>query len=265
MKKEKNCCRPHHRHHGKCHGFGFATILIIVGVVLLCTKLNIMPVKYVDILLSWPMILIVIGIISLFKRHFIAALFFIGIGKFFMIPEVGKIPDNFLGNVPPNFIQLYWPALLIFVGVLFILHRITAPSRKFDNIQQRFLHEAERKGHTNKFECENGYVNKDSVFSSSEHIVLDPEFKGGSIHTVFGETKLDLRKTTLGEGTTRLDIDMAFGGIFIYVPADWHVQLHVNSVFGAFEDKRSFKEAGDSTKTLVIYGSIVFSGGEIRN
>lgn len=262
MKKRNECCRPNH---SKYHGLGFAALLIITGVLLLCTKLNFIPAEYIDAIVSWQMLLIVIGLISLFKRHFFFGFTLIILGKFFLIPEIAKVPGNFLGAIPENFIQLYWPVLLIFAGLMFFLHRVTKPYRKFNTVREHFLNEAERKGHQNQYECENGFIKKDSVFASTEHIVLDPEFKGGYIHTVFGETKIDLRKTSLGEDPVRIDIDMAFGGVFIYVPSDWRVQINVNSVFGAFEDKRSFTERSDDSKTLVIYGSLVFSGGEIRS
>jgi hypothetical protein len=42
----------------------------------------------------------------------------------------------------------------------------------------------------------------------------------------------------------------------------------VDNVFGGFEDKRIFiyeQEHVPQEKTLIIYGSIVFGGGELRN
>jgi len=269
MKKDRDLC---HRHRSCYHGLGFATLLIIAGVLLLCTKLNFIPARYIDALISWQMLVILIGVVSLVKGHFYSAVVFITAGTFFIIPEIGKVSGNFIGTVPPNFLQLYWPALLIVAGILVVIHRIFPPIRKFNMMEERFRMHAEAHGrgdrfkHSHRWETEDGFVNKSSIFESGEHIVLDPEFKGGSIDTVFGETKLDLRKTNLPEGTTRLDINVVFGSVNIYVPADWRVQLNVNSVFGAFEDKRPFKDADtDPSRTLKICGDIVFGGGELKN
>ncbi|MBN1463874.1 MAG: hypothetical protein JXQ69_02180 [Paludibacteraceae bacterium] len=262
MTKKSNCCPSNH---SKLNGLGFATLLIVSGVLLLFTKLNFIPAKYIDAIVSWQSVVILIGLISIVKRQFLFGLSLIFVGKFFLIPEIAKVPDNFLGAIPDNFVQLYWPVLLIFAGVIFILHRFTAPSRKFETIREKFLYEAEKHGHKNEMECENGFIKKNSVFASSEHIVLEPIFKGGYIKTVFGETKIDLRKTDIENEPVRIDVDVAFSGMTIFVPSNWQVQLNVNSVFGAFEDKRSFKEKSDANKTLIIYGSIVFGGGEIRN
>jgi len=106
---------------------------------------------------------------------------------------------------------------------------------------------------------------KNSVFGSGEHIVLDPEFKGGELNAVFGGISLDLRRTNLPVGDTVLDVNAVFGGITIYVPDDWYVETHLDAVFGGFQDNRLPKEPLDVTKKLIITGSCVFGGGELRN
>ncbi len=262
MKRHVDHCRSHNKK--CCSGFGFATLLIIAGILLLCTKLNLIPTKYIDALISWQIVLIIIGLLSLIIKHLYAAVIFATLGIFFIIPKIGLVPDNFIGEVPTNFVQLYWPILLIIAGVLVVIHRIFPPKHK--TIREHFLNEAEKKGHKNQYECENGFVNKRSLFESGKHIVLDPEFKGGNVKTVFGETKMDLRKTSLPEGNTQLIIDVSFGSVVIYVPTDWRIQLNVNSVFGTFEDKRAFQENdADPSKTLVISGSVVFGEGSLKN
>jgi len=110
----------------------------------------------------------------------------------------------------------------------------------------------------------NGF-SKNSVFGSGEHIVLDPEFKGGDLNAVFGGIILDLRRTNLPVGETVLEVNAVFGGITIYVPADWFVETHLDAVFGGFQDNRMPKEPLDTTKKLIITGSCVFGGGELRN
>jgi predicted membrane protein len=75
-----------------------------------------------------------------------------------------------------------------------------------------------------------------------------------------------LRKTNLAEERTEIEINVAFGNVIIFVPEEWNVQLNVNSMFGAFQDKRLVKNSDtNSPKILVIYGSILFGGGELRN
>ncbi len=262
MKKTSDC---YAKKPSCCGGFGFASLLIIGGGLLLCTKLNLIPAKYIDSIISWQMLLIIIGIVSLVKKQVYTAAFFLSLGSFFIIPKIGLVPDNFLGSVPPNFIQLYWPVLLIIAGVFVVIHNIFSPN-KARTIREKILYEAEKSGMENQYNCENGFINKRSVFESGKHIVLEPEFKGGIIKTVFGETKLDLRKTSLPEGITTLEIDIAFGSVIILIPENWRIKTNTNTVFGAFEDKRSyFNDDSESTKTLVISGSIIFGEGVLKN
>ena len=106
---------------------------------------------------------------------------------------------------------------------------------------------------------------KNSVFGGGDHIVLDPVFKGGELNAVFGGLTLDLRRTNLPEGETHLEVNAVFGGITIFVPSDWLIETHLDTVFGGFQDNRMPKEPLDSTRKLIVVGSCVFGGGEIRN
>lgn len=272
-KKITFCCHPHPRK----KGVGFAALLIIAGALLLCNKLNIIPAKYSDALISWQMLLILIGVLGLAKRYFYNSIILISLGVFFIIPEIGKVPNNFIGTIPPNFVHIYWPVLLIVAGVLMLIHWIFPRKRNYKIFegefadrakyyQHKYHHHSTKKCGENKRYGESGFIEKNSMFESGEHIVLDPEFKGGSVSTAFGETKLDLRKTNLAEERTEIEINVAFGSVTIFVPEDWNVQLNVNSMFGAFPDKRLVKNSDtNSSKILVIYGSILFGGGELRN
>jgi hypothetical protein len=277
MKNHSNCCRPH-RH--RFHGLGFASLLIIGGALLLCVKLNIIPAKYSDAFISWQMLLIVAGISSLFKRHIFGAITFLSIGIFFIIPEIGKVPDNFIGQIPANFKEMYWPTLLIIAGIMFLFRKCSPWGRRH-NFHEKMREHWERhhfhehmQGDWEKRDSKccntnqilDGYVESNCVFNSGEQIVLDPEFKGGEINTVFGETKIDLRKTNLVEGKTKLEINIVFGSVIIFVPEDWVVQISVDTIFGGFEDKRFNKtKNADTNKILVIHGSIIFGSGELRN
>ena len=74
-----------------------------------------------------------------------------------------------------------------------------------------------------------------------------------------------MRRTNLPVGETRLDVNAVFGGITIFIPSDWFVETHLDAVFGGFQDNRLPKDVLDKSRKLVITGSCVFGGGEIRN
>lgn len=272
-KKISVCCHPNPR-----KGLGFAALLIIAGALLLCNKLNLIPAKYSEALISWQMLVILLGFVWFIKKHFYNGVIFISLGVFFIIPEIGKVPGNFIGTVPVDFVHIYWPVLLIIGGILIFIRKIFPHHRKYkvfetqfnDKFNDRFNDRAkfyrQRYHHPYHKYPESGFIEKSSMFESGEHIVLDPEFKGGVVNTAFGETKLDLRKTALPEGKTEIEINVAFGSVYIFVPEDWTVQVNVNSMFGAFKDKRVEKNSDvNSNKILVIYGSVLFGSGELRN
>jgi len=252
----------YHQHH---HGVTLALFLIAIGVVFLGFNMGYIPMQYKNIFLSWQMLLIFLGVVSFLKRHYFSALILVGVGTFFILSEIAKIQPNFLGLFPVNFVQTYWPLLLIVAGGIVLLQWLFPSSRRVSIMGHGFHHH--HRHHARRWErMSEGYISSNSVFGSGEHIVLDPEFKGGEINAVFGGTTLDLRKTHLPEGVTRLEINAVFGGVTIFVPNNWNVKVQVDCVFGGFEDKRmSIDSTTDMSRTLLICGSCVFGGGELKN
>ena len=111
----------------------------------------------------------------------------------------------------------------------------------------------------------NGGFEKNSVFGSGEHIVLESEFEGGELNAVFGSLTIDLRKTSIKEGITHLEVNSVFGSVTIFLPQDWLIETNVDAVFGGFEDQRRQDKNIDMNRKLVITGACVFGGTELRN
>ncbi|HLP05065.1 MAG TPA: LiaF domain-containing protein [Paludibacter sp.] len=257
---------------GYTKGLGFGLLLILLGSVFLGLKTGMIPAKLESVVISWPMLLVFIGVVNLFKRHWISGIILVVIGKFFLVPRIIEVyPDAFPG-LNANFAHIYWPLLFILAGILIITGRLFFPKWGFNhwshshNPKCRHHHRHYRNNPSSNRSGWNGEgFSKSTVFGSGEHIVLDPVFKGGEINAVFGGITLDLRRTTLPEGDTRLDINAVFGGMTIFVPSDWFVETHMDAVFGGFQDNRLPAEPADKTRKLVITGSCVFGGGELRN
>lgn len=248
---------------GYTKGLGFGLILMLIGVVFLGFNFGLIPMEWKSVIISWQMLLIFIGVVNLFKRRMISGVVLIFVGGFFIIPKI--IP-----SIDGNFVHVYWPLLLIGAGIVILLQRVLGPtyfSENWNNEWNQHHHRHHYRSfgsNQSKWENPNGF-SKNSVFGSGDHIVLDPEFKGGELNAVFGGLTLDLRRTNLPVGETHLDINAVFGGITVFVPADWLVETHLDSVFGGFQDNRMPKEPIDTTKKLIITGSCVFGGGELRN
>lgn len=235
--------------------FAFGFLVIAAGLLLLAFNFNMLPWDFKHILFSWQMLLIAIGVISISSSESrTPGIILILIGGFFLIPEVFDFHIAF--------IKLFWPVLLIAIGVMILVKRGS----------HGHCHQRWHKSHTpwdlhnTQSDLDEGYINETNIFSGSKRRITDQEFKGGKISNIFGGTEIDLSQAKLAEGKVELTIECIFGGVTLIVPSDWKVILNVNSIMGGFADKRNIiREPSDPTRTLVIRGSSIFGGGEIKS
>ncbi|NTW34411.1 MAG: cell wall-active antibiotics response protein [Bacteroidetes bacterium] len=227
----------------------FGLLLITAGVLLIGFNAGLIRMDYKPIIFSWPMLLIAIGIMNIFgKESFFTGVILIFIGSFFLIPHFYYFPFNFT--------QLFWPVLLILVGILVIAKIVF--SRSFNHHNHHFI--------SKESNLDSGYIYDKNVFSGNKIKVSPCEFKGGKIENVFGGTEIDLRQTTLAEGKNILEIKCVFGGVSLIVPPDWVIHIEISAVMGGFTDKRSITpNSGSSNRELFIKGENVFGGGEIKS
>lgn len=225
-------------------------LLIASGVLLLGFNAHLINPAYEDIIFSWPMLLIAIGFLNMFKEgHSFSGIVLMLVGIFFLLPYLFFLPDNFALN--------FWPGLLIIIGILIIARRTIFHSHF----------------HSHKFEAtselknEAGYIVLNNIFGGGKHKVPPTEFKGGKISNIFGGTELDLTQATLAPGTNVLEVDCIFGGASIIVPTDWVVTIQVTSIMGGFNDKRSVIRNTNtaSGSELIIKGSAIFGGGDVKS
>jgi len=246
--------RPFRRGHRG--SFGFAAVLILVGISILLVNTGIIPTEYRSLLTAWPIWLIIAGLITAFNRHWGSSIVLFVVGIFFMMPFLAPIrPD--LG-IPSNFVQLYWPVLMIFAGLIIVVERLFH--------KRIFCHGVCRRRYSSTTTNEDGYIYIDSAFDSKKSIFLDPVFKGGKIESSFGEVILDLRKTTLAEGDIRLDVEVSFGSATIIVPDTWNVKVVGDAVFGTFNDQRlTHNYFPDEPRKLTIAGKVAFGECQVKD
>lgn len=200
------------------------------------------------IVVSWQMLLIYIGFNLLTKKNFAGSFILFAVGVYYLLPRVWFISDM-VGT-------FFWPIVLIVVGLLFIA---TVSS---GNAKKRYQHT--NFGMANQT-FEEGYYRANSSFGSIKQAFTDEVFKGGYIKASFGGVELDLRRTTLPEGTVFLDLDVNFGGVEVYIPSDWVVKSEMQPLFGGFEDSRIAPLSRNERSTLVIRGNVAFGGIEIKS
>lgn len=237
--------------HSKLNTIVTAAIFIIVGLLFLGRNFGIIDSYLFHILVSWQMLLIVVGVVNLIKRHFFGGVITIAIGAYFLLPEISGIEGEWAG--------MFWPVLLILVGIMILFkpkrHRFNS---HWDMRRPEYAKEI--------YSSEDGFVVSDNTFGSVQQIVLDPVFKGAQIKNAFGGTVLDLRRSKLEAPRTFIDIDCTFGGVEIYLPSDWNLQTQIDALIGGCDDKRYNSSVEiDKEHILVVRGKVSFGGIEFKS
>ncbi len=172
-----------------------------------------------------------------------------------------------------NFRDL-WPLIIFGLGLWLILNQ----REKANNTNQNQKCGRENNNpftqpNTNNFasssttESSLDFINELASFTSVEKRINSQSFKGGKVAATFGSLLIDFRQSKLAPGEHILDLSVAFGGVELYFPQDWKVIVNVSSVFGGFDDQRypNFNNNSTNDSLLIIKGSVVFGGGELKN
>jgi predicted membrane protein len=219
-------------------------VIILSGCILLLHQMNLIPQNISGILISWQMLLILIGLFNvLFWQGRIAGYILILIGLFFLLPEFFILPDHYR--------KMFWPIIVMAIGFL---------------ILARYFGRRNEKGGPAKVMQGNEYIDEVNIFSGSEKQISIRNFKGGRITSVFGGSEINVRDCEPAPGEHYIEIFCLFGGTEVTVPSDWHIINKVSSVFGGLSDKRkqlSDKES-DPEITFVFTGTVIFGGVEIK-
>jgi hypothetical protein len=108
------------------------------------------------------------------------------------------------------------------------------------------------------------YISATTVLGGIHKNILSKNFKGGDITIFMGGAELNLSQADI-QGTAALDITQIMGGTKIVVPPHWTIRSELTSIFGNIEDKRQNIGVPNPDKVLILDGTSVFGGIEIRN
>lgn len=200
-------------------------------------------------LLSWEMILILVGIVSLVKHKFkkMFGLVLLVIGGIFMIN------DFYPYVIETRFI---WPVLIIVFGVSIFFK---AFKTKKKDVSYTILEDSPAS------ESNEDFVNSTAFFGGVNKTVVSKNFKGAKISSVFGGTELNLTHADF-ENQAVIEISCVFGGINIIVPSHWKVHTEMTTMFGGIDDKRPVHLIDENSgKMLILKGNCAFGGVEIAS
>ena len=208
-------------------------------------------------LFSWQMLLIAIGLFIGFRRGFRDGGWFVPIiiGGFFLINEFvlqGELRRHI------------WPLILIIVGAYFILRprnsRFGSRGKKNSGVQAETITPLSEESYTR-----DDFIDSTCIFSGTKKVILSKNFKGGDIVTIFGGCEIDLTQADM-TAPAILEVTAIFGGTTLIVPSNWAIKSEAVTVFGGIGDKTKFMPGNESaSKTLVLKGTMIFGGMEIRS
>lgn len=222
-------------------------LLIVAGLILMVKKSTILPEPLDhfidDIIFSWQMLLVAIGVITLIgSDNKTPGIVMVAVGGFFLIPEL--FTDFFRS------FNFFWPALFIVIGVVLLMN-------------------SNRLGRKLNFSTSNkaDYIDYTNIFSGAERQLITDNFQGGKITSIFGGGEVDLTRSSLSPGENIIEITCIFGGTTIIVPESWNVILDVTPILGGFSDARKLRGdvIKDNTRSLTIRGTVIFGGGELKS
>lgn len=209
-------------------------LIVAVGLSFLLTNLNVLPFS-VAIGDWWPMFVIVGGILILLndRKNYLWALLVIALGVVFQL--------NQLNIIDVNPWQLFWPAVIIIVGVSIMTSH---------KVPRKNIEASEREDVT-------------AVLSGSETKVQSKDFKASRVTAVCGGVTLDLREATIKKEAT-IDLFSLWGGIEIYVPKNVIVKNNTSVILGGVENNTAADTDRDAP-VLHVVGDVVMAGVEIKN
>jgi len=170
----------------------------------------------------------------------------LAVGVIFLLDSLGYVRAR-------QFLQ-FWPLLLIAGGAMAMWSAIQArkamPSAPQGTLDPR------------------NTLDENAIFGGVEKRLNSREFRGGRLQAIFGGIELDLRDAEMSETEAVIHANAIFGGIELRVPETWYVAARGQGVFGGFSDSTRFSPPADPDKpkkTLLVLGTALFGGVEIRN
>ncbi|MGM0530550.1 MAG: LiaF transmembrane domain-containing protein [Bacteroidota bacterium] len=220
-------------------------ILVLIGITMIARSLNIFSVEFADDLFSWPMILVVLGIIFLSsKSNNTTGWILLIVGAIFLLPRITGLPYSLR--------EVFWPVVFIGIGLLILF---------------KSLGSFRRRGTPETSGSSMDFIDEVAILGGNERKINSKSFKGGQITSILGGSQIYLLDARLAPGENVIELFTLFGGSTLIVPNHWNVKVEVTSIFGGFSDKRSLIESREKEDEglLIIKGIALFGGGELKN
>jgi predicted membrane protein len=217
-------------------------LFVSAGALLLLKNLNLLPAEVPAYVFSWQMLLMVTGVVVLLasQRSWFGGTLLIGIGGYFLIPEVFQISKNE--------VFIFWPAVLVLVGIGLLSKMYVQPKKKHWKMKTENL--------------KDDFMENTVIFGGGSKQVSSYDYKGGRITAIFGGLDIDLTNCCLSKEKNVIEVEAIFGGITLKVPKDWNVKTEITPIMGGVYDNINEMPGTyvDPAAELTIRGTVVMGG-----
>ncbi|MGP8217540.1 MAG: LiaF transmembrane domain-containing protein [Bacteroidia bacterium] len=215
-------------------------VILAAGILLLLRRMGYPVYGWI---FTWPALMIGFGLYIIIRQKFrgFAGAWLVLFGAYFLARHQGWITFSIF--------SFFWPGVLIIIGLLVLIR----PGSRFRRINDYMSSDADG----------SDVFSTVAIFWGVRKVILSKKFAKGDIVNVFGGTEINFKQADIN-GTAVLDLVVAFGGVKLIVPPDWDVRVNVVNVFAGTDDKREFHNAPLSKKVLLVNGTAIFGGIDIR-
>ena len=120
MRNRDNYCQKYREHHPQV---SLGLFFIVLGLALLVATNDMLHLGGIKEYFIWETAMVFIGMLLLLNLRFTGGLLLIAGGSWFMM-------DHYYGEIPEIIKTIYWPAVIMLIGISFIISSIFKRSRK---------------------------------------------------------------------------------------------------------------------------------------
>lgn len=247
-------------------------IMLGLGVLFLLDNFGIVDAG--DVFHYWPLILLGLGVTRL-----------VAPGR--AEDRVGGIVLTLLGgafllralDVPWFRLRTIWPLVLVVLGAGLIWQALRGRKSPFPGLPENDPGETPHLSTTGAVwsttggpvggggAAQGGSMLKEfALMGGGEVVVRDQDFRGGEVTAVMGGFEVDLRSAGISGDSAKIEVFTVFGGVEFKVPQEWNVVVRGMPILGMFANStKSLRDGSLPTKTLVIEGTAIMGGVEVKN
>lgn len=231
---------------------GLVVGLILLALGVLWTLDNLGFVNAGAYLRWWPALLVAWGVVRVLgvggRRRPVAGGVLVIIGTLLLADEIRGLPFG---------IWDLWPVGLIALGALIIWRAYRGPVRW--RLGERIGAKATDTGDPRSSE-----LRSLAIMAGVERKVDSDMFRGGEAVALMGGLEVDLRNARLAEGGAVIDVLVMMGGVELFVPNDWRVEVEAIPFMGAVEDERKAPPS-EARNVLRVRGFVMMGGLEVND